>query len=98
MVERMGAGEIILQSIDRDGAMKGYDIETLTAVACAASTPVIALGGAGRLEDMKEAYASTHASALASGSLFCFQNRQRGVLVNYPDKEALRSFREIRFL
>lgn len=96
MVERLGAGEIILQSIDRDGTMKGYDLETLAAVACATSVPVIALGGAGTLEDMKEAYAGTHASALASGSLFCFQDRQRGVLVNYPDKQALRSFREIR--
>jgi cyclase len=95
-MEKMGAGEIIIQSIDRDGTMNGYDLETLKAVACAVSVPVIALGGAGRLEDMKEAYAVTHASALASGSLFCFQDRQRGVLVNYPDKEALRSFREVR--
>jgi cyclase len=95
-MEKMGAGEIIIQSIDRDGTMSGYDLILTNSIASAVSVPVIALGGAGCLDDMKEAYAKTHASAFASGSLFCFQNNDRGVLINYPNKKMLNSFRSIR--
>jgi imidazole glycerol-phosphate synthase subunit HisF len=95
-MEKMGAGEIIIQSIDRDGTMSGYDLLLTNSIASAVSVPVIALGGAGCLDDMKQAYAKTHASAFASGSLFCFQNNDRGVLINYPNKKMLNSFRSIR--
>lgn len=96
LMEQMGAGEIIIQSVDRDGMMDGYDLECLEAVAKAVSVPVIALGGAGSLTHMKEAYARTYASAFASGSMFCFQDKDRGVLINYPGKQDLRSFHGIR--
>ena len=92
----MGAGEIILQSIDRDGIMSGYDLENLRTISAALSIPVIALGGAGSLDDMKTAYATTETSALAAGSLFCFQDYNRGVLVNYPKKDVLNTFRDLR--
>jgi cyclase len=96
MMEGMGAGELIVQSIDRDGAMNGYDLTLLNAIASVVGIPVIALGGAGALEHIKDAYANTNASAFASGSLFSFQNRERGVLINYPTRATLNSFREIR--
>jgi cyclase len=96
MMERMGVGELIVQSIDQDGAMNGYDLSLTNAISSAVGVPVIALGGAGLFAHMKEAYANTNASAFASGSLFCFQNRERGVLINYPSKATLGSFREIR--
>jgi imidazole glycerol-phosphate synthase subunit HisF len=96
LMEKMGAGEIIIQSIDHDGEMKGYDLDCIDEIASAVSVPVIALGGAGSLDHVKEAYMKTNASAFASGSLFCFQDRNRGVLVNYPGKDALRSFHGLR--
>jgi cyclase len=95
-MEKMGAGEIIIQSIDRDGTMIGYDMLLTNTIASAVSVPVIALGGAGCLDDMKEAYTETNASAFASGSLFCFQDHGRGVMINYPSKTMLSSFRNIR--
>ena len=94
LMERMGAGEIIVQSVDRDGSMTGYDQELVATLADAVSVPVIALGGAGRLAHMKDMYANSSVSALAAGSLFVFQDEQRGVLINYPGKDELLDFRE----
>ena len=96
LLEEMGAGEIIVQSIDRDGMMDGYDIACVNEVARAVSVPVIALGGAGRLAHMTEAYSQTCASAFASGSMFCFQDKSRGVLISYPSVQELRSFHGMR--
>jgi cyclase len=96
LMEKMGAGEIIIQSIDCDGAMNGYDIDLIGSIASMVSLPVIALGGAGDINHMKDAYARTNVSALASGSLFSFKNSERGVLINYPNKQILNSFRNIR--
>ena len=95
-MEKMGAGEIIIQSINSDGTMNGYNLALTNSIASTVGVPVIALGGAGCLDDMKEAYAKTQASAFASGSLFCFQDSNRGVLINYPSKTQLGSFRNIR--
>ena len=82
MVER-GAGEIVINSVDRDGVMNGYDLELVREAASALSVPVIAMGGAGTLEHIKEA-ARAGASALAAGSLFVFQGPHRAVLISYP--------------
>jgi len=71
-VERLGAGEILLTSMDRDGTRDGYDIELTRAVADAVSIPVIASGGAGRLEHFAEAILEGHASAVLAASLFHF--------------------------
>lgn len=70
-MESAGAGEILLQSIDRDGTMVGYDLETLTAVAGAVSIPVIASGGAGNFDHMVEAMRAG-AAALAAGAIYHF--------------------------
>jgi imidazole glycerol-phosphate synthase subunit HisF len=86
LMEKNGAGELIIQSIDRDGTMEGYDIELINSISTSVSIPIVALGGAGKEEHLVEAYRQGHASALAAGSLFVYQSKKRGVLINYPDK------------
>ena len=88
-VEELGAGEIIINSIDKDGTFEGYDLELINIVSNAVSIPVIALGGAGDMEDLKKAVVFGEASAVAAGSMFIFVNSNRSVLINYPDSEDL---------
>jgi len=79
-----GAGEIFLNSVDRDGMMKGYDLALLKQVSQSVNIPIIASGGAGKIEDMSLAISEGGASAVAAGSLFVFYGKQKGVLINYP--------------
>lgn len=88
-MEQMGAGEILLTAIDRDGTMAGYDIELIRTVSDAVSIPVVACGGAGKVEDFTEAVQDGRASAVAAGSLFVFHGRRRAVLVNFPSRQEL---------
>ncbi|HGJ63838.1 TPA: imidazole glycerol phosphate synthase subunit HisF [bacterium] len=90
MMEEKGAGELIVQSVDLDGTMLGYDIAGIREVSSMISVPVVALGGAGSLNDLKSIYCESRVSGLAAGSLFVYQNKNRGVLINYPDKKELR--------
>lgn len=82
-----GAGEIFINSIDRDGMMNGYDIPLLKKVASAVSIPVIGCGGAGHYNHLKDAFLETRVSALACGSLFNFTDsnpiRAKAFLTNY---------------
>jgi cyclase len=78
-----GAGEILLGSIERDGTMSGYDLELIASVSSAVEVPVIAVGGASGLDDLKAALARG-ADACAAGSLFVFQGPNRAVLIRYP--------------
>jgi imidazole glycerol-phosphate synthase subunit HisF len=78
-----GVGEILLQSVDRDGARTGYDLSLIRRIAHKLSVPLIAIGGAGGIEDLVEAFRAG-ASAAASGSAFCFIGRLRAVLISYP--------------
>ena len=87
-VAELGAGEILLNSMDRDGSMEGYDIETIAQVSSAVNVPVIACGGAGNIEHLGEAVRSG-ASALAAGSMFVFHGRKRAVLISYPTQKEL---------
>jgi imidazole glycerol-phosphate synthase subunit HisF len=89
LVEENGAGEIIVQSIDRDGTMSGYDIDLVRTISDAVSVPVIALGGAGTRAHLSDCYREGHANALGAGSLFVFKDQRRGVLINYPEKTEL---------
>ena len=86
LMEDKGAGELIVQSIERDGTMKGYDIDLIRSISQAVSIPVVALGGAGRIEDLVDAYRYGLVNGLAAGSLFVYQDKRRGVLINYPEK------------
>lgn len=83
-METMGAGEILLNSIDRDGMMTGYDIALLQKVAQALSVPLVACGGAGKIEHLAEAVTMGHASAVAAGSMFVFHGKHKAVLISYP--------------
>jgi cyclase len=74
-VVELGAGELLLTSIDRDGTMQGYDLEITRAVADAVSVPVIASGGAGTLQHLSDAITDGHVSAVAVGSLFHFTDQ-----------------------
>ena len=82
-----GAGEILLSSVDRDGTREGYDLELISAVARAVLVPVVANGGAGRLDDLAAAIHQGGASAAAAGSLFVFHGRHQAVLITYPSYE-----------
>ncbi|MBL4755582.1 MAG: imidazole glycerol phosphate synthase subunit HisF [Flavobacteriales bacterium] len=87
--EAAGAGEIMINSMDRDGMQEGYDIELIKLICDAVSIPVIAVGGAGQYEHFEEAVSQGGASAVAAGSLFVFIGRKRAVLINYPDSDEL---------
>ncbi|MFL5808107.1 MAG: AglZ/HisF2 family acetamidino modification protein [Flavisolibacter sp.] len=82
-MEEMGAGEIILQSIDRDGTFSGYDLDTIRKVVQSVSIPVVCLGGAGDLKDIANAI-QAGVSGAAAGSIFVFQKPHRAVLISYP--------------
>lgn len=86
LVEDKGAGEIIIQSISRDGMMEGYDIDLIREVSDSVAIPVIALGGAGSPDHLRLAHVEGHAAGLAAGSLFVFHGPRRGVLINYPER------------
>jgi cyclase len=86
LMEEMGAGEILVNSIDRDGTMTGYDTDLLATITSKVSIPVIAMGGAGKVEDIIDVIKKAHVSAAAAGSLFVFQGRHKAVLINYPDR------------
>jgi cyclase len=83
-LEASGAGEIFLNSVDRDGTWEGYDLPLIRAVSEAVGIPVIACGGAGSLADLEKAVREGGASAVAAGSLFVYQRKGMGVLVNFP--------------
>lgn len=87
--EELGAGEILLNAIDRDGTMEGYDLELIRSVTSAVRIPVIASGGAGDRTDLARPIREAGAAAVAAGSLFVYQGRERGVLVNYPARDQL---------
>jgi cyclase len=84
-----GAGEMLLNSIDRDGTWSGYDIAVLKKVTDAISIPVIACGGAGRIEDFRKAVEEGGTSACAAGSMIVYQGQDRGVLINFPARADL---------
>lgn len=86
-VEDQGAGEILLTSIDREGTWEGFDQDLIAAVTAVVSIPVIALGGAGKKQDIIEAVAVSGASAVGLGSMVVFQKRGMGVLVHFPSEE-----------
>lgn len=88
-LEKKGAGEILLTSIDHEGTWNGFDYKLIKSVADSVSIPVIAHGGAGSLDHIGKVVNESNASAVAIGSLIVFQKKGMGVLVNYPDKKEL---------
>lgn len=91
-IEQRGAGEIVINSIDNDGVMQGYDHELVRQVRESCTLPITALGGAGSLKDIAALLAEFGTLGAAAGSLFVFKGVYRAVLINYPtaaEKEAL---------
>jgi imidazole glycerol-phosphate synthase subunit HisF len=88
-MEACGAGELLLNSIERDGTRTGYDIELLRSVTAAVRVPVVACGGARGLEDFRAAVLEGGASAVAAGSAFVLHGRHRAVLISYPEPAEL---------
>jgi cyclase len=87
--EELGAGEIVVNSIDRDGTMSGYEVPLVKSVADAVGVPVLACGGAGTLDHVGQVVAAG-ASAAAVGSMFVFHGKHRAVLISYPTQQELR--------
>ncbi|MDB5223194.1 MAG: Imidazole glycerol phosphate synthase subunit HisF [Chitinophagaceae bacterium] len=88
-VEKFGAGEIFLNSIDNDGTFKGFDLHLIKAVSSSVSVPVVSLGGAADINDFYKAI-QNGASAVAAGSMFVFQGPHKAVLINYPTPKNLK--------
>lgn len=86
-LQQLGAGEIVINSVDRDGEMKGYDFDLIDSVRNAISTPLTVLGGAGSLEDIRDLINRYGIIGAAAGSLFVFKGKYRAVLINYPSRE-----------
>lgn len=85
-IEKLGAGEILLNSIDRDGTWSGFDLNLLREVNSAVSLPVVVSGGAGSLQDVRLAAMEGGASAVAIGSMAVFQGKDLGVLIKFPTR------------
>lgn len=85
-VEALGAGEVVLNAIDRDGEMKGYDMELIDRMRDAINLPLTVLGGAGSLNDIEQLIRRFGIIGAAAGSLFVFKGKYRAVLINYPSR------------
>jgi imidazole glycerol-phosphate synthase subunit HisF len=92
LMEKNGAGEIIVQSIENDGKMNGYDLALIKRISENVNIPTVAMGGAGTLDDLKKAHTEAFATGVAAGSLFVYYGEKKGVLINYPERQ------EINFL
>jgi imidazole glycerol-phosphate synthase subunit HisF len=82
-LDEAGVGEIMLNSIERDGTQSGYDINLIKSVTSEVNVPIIACGGAGSVRHFQQAF-DAGASAAAAGSMFVFQGKHRAVLINFP--------------
>lgn len=87
--EDLGAGEIIINSIDQDGVMHGYDIELVKNVVDSVNIPVTAIGGASGIDDLKKVLYEGHAHAAAGGSMFVYYGRLKAVLITAPSEKEL---------
>ena len=86
--EAQGAGEIVLNSVDNDGKMTGYDLTLAKQLREKVDVPITILGGAGSLDDIAEAIREMGIIGLAAGSLFVFKGKLRAVLISYPQPDA----------
>lgn len=83
-MQNRGAGEIVINSIDQDGVMKGYDMNLINKIREAITIPMTVLGGAGKMEDIGDVIQQHGIIGVAAGSLFVFKGKYRAVLINYP--------------
>lgn len=88
-LEEIGIGEILINSVYNDGMLGGYDIELLKNISEKINIPIVALGGAGSIDDFKKVIDNTEISALAAGSMFVFHGKHQAVLIKYPKREEI---------
>lgn len=89
-LNKIGIGEIVLQSIDRDGTYIGYDFEFLKEIISIIDNPIVVAGGCKDIQDIKRVF-DIGVSGAAAGSLFVYYTNARGILINYPDSEEFRN-------
>lgn len=87
--EKLGVGEILLYSIERDGMKVGYDLKTISKVVENVKIPVIACGGARNVDDIKKVLDVAGVHAVAAGSVFVYFGDRSAVLINFPDEDTL---------
>lgn len=87
LFQKMGAGEIVINSIDQDGVMKGFDFEIIDKIRNEITVPLTVLGGAGSLEDIGKLIGKYGIIGASAGSLFVFKGVYKAVLINYPNPE-----------
>jgi len=88
-LEKLGVGEIVVNSIDNDGVMKGFDLKLIQSIRDAINVPMTVLGGAGSLSDIKEIISRFGIIGVAAGSLFVFKGVYKAVLINYPRRNEI---------
>jgi cyclase len=88
-MEEYGAGELIVQSVYKDGTGEGYDIDLIKKISQAVTIPVVALGGANESSDFKRVTNDGFASAVAAGSIFVFHGPRKAVLISFPTKNEI---------
>jgi len=91
-MEKCGAGELLITSVDREGTMSGFDIDLMKDIVSNVNIPVIACGGAGELKHLQAVKEETNVAALAAGSMFVFHGKHKAVLLNYPEQEELKKY------
>lgn len=87
LAKEVGVGELMLYSVDRDGTWEGYDNEVTGQILNHVDIPVIACGGCGSIEDLKQVLYTTNANAAAIGSMAVYSKKGMGVLINFPARE-----------
>jgi imidazole glycerol-phosphate synthase subunit HisF len=92
--EKLGAGELFINSVDLDGTMSGYDLTIMKEISDNVSIPVVACGGAGKIEHFKDIVSKVNVDAVAAGSMFVFHGKHKAVLINYPNKEEINSIKK----
>lgn len=86
LIQDYGVGEIVLNSIDHDGKMEGYDIQLISKIKPLIKTPFTVLGGAGSLEDIKKLIEQFGLIGCSAGSIFVFKGKYKAVLISYPNE------------
>ena len=86
-LEEIGIGEIVINSIDNDGVMQGYDLPLIENIREKCSMPITAIGGAGSLQNIKDLISKFKIIGAAAGSLFVFKGKYKAVLISYPNRE-----------
>ena len=97
-LERLGAGELVVNNVSRDGTMKGLDLEIISKISESVNIPTVAVGGTRDLQDIKRAFSNTSVSAISAGSIFVYHGPKKAVLINYPHYEDLELIKNNRYI